>query len=138
MTGIGSRTVRFKLIVNTDADCEYSLSKRYADEEILGKSGKKQVKYQGSLAVTDYAIEQNYPNPFNPSTTIKYQLPQNGLVTLKIYDILGKEVATLVNSEQQAGRYEVNFNATNLASGVYLYRIKVNDYMAVKKMLLIK
>ena len=138
MTGIGNRTVRLKLVVYTESECDYSLSKRFADEVILGKAGYKQVKYQGSLAVTDYAIEQNFPNPFNPSTTIKYQLPQNGLVTLKIYDILGKEVATLVNSEQQSGRYEVNFNATNLASGVYLYRIKVNDYVAVKKMLLLK
>ncbi|GBD87548.1 hypothetical protein BMS3Abin03_01482 [bacterium BMS3Abin03] len=138
LTGIGNRTVRLKLVVYTESECDYSLSKRFADEAILGKAGYKQVKYQGSLAVTDYAIEQNYPNPFNPSTTIKYQLPQNGLVTLKIYDILGKEIATLVNSEQQSGRYEVNFNATNLASGVYLYRIKVNDYVAVKKMLLLK
>jgi len=138
MTGIGNRTVRLKLLVNTDADCEYSLSKRYADEDMLGKSQRKKVKYQGSNAVTDYALEQNYPNPFNPSTKIKYQILRNGFVTLKVYDILGKEVATLVNKQQQSGRYEVNFNAENLASGVYLYRIKVNDYVNVKKMLLIK
>jgi len=83
-------------------------------------------------------LSQNYPNPFNPSTTIKYQIPRNGYVTLKVYDILGKEVAALVNQQQQSGRYEVNFNAQNLASGVYLYRIRVNDYVAVKKMLLLK
>ncbi len=85
-----------------------------------------------------YSLSQNYPNPFNPSTTIRYQLPQDGFVTLKIYDILGREVTTLVNEEKTKGRYEVNFNASNFASGVYLYRIKVNDYVAVKKMLLLK
>ena len=86
----------------------------------------------------DFSLSQNYPNPFNPSTTIKYQIRENGFVTLKVYNILGKEVATLVNQQQQSGRYEVNFNATNLASGVYLYRLRVNDYVDVKKMLLLK
>ncbi len=138
MTGIGNRTVRLKLVVNTESESDYSLSKRFADEVILGKAGYKQVKYQGSLAVTDYAIEQNYPNPFNPSTTIRYQIPQDGLVTLKVYDILGKEVATLVNDVKASGRYEVNFNASSLASGVYLYRLIVNEYVNVKKMLLLK
>ena len=85
-----------------------------------------------------YILYQNYPNPFNPSTTLKYQIPQNGFVTLKVYDILGKEVATLVNEVKTQGRYEVNFNASNLASGVYLYRLNVNDYVDVKKMILLK
>jgi len=87
---------------------------------------------------SDYALQQNYPNPFNPSTTIKYQIPENGVVTLKVYDVLGKEVATLVNSERQAGSYTENFNALNLSSGIYLYTIKVNNYVAVKKMMLLK
>ena len=91
-----------------------------------------------NLNIFDYDLKQNYPNPFNPSTTIKYQIPQTGFVTLKVYDILGEEVAVLVNEEMTVGRYEVNFNASSLASGVYLYRINVNDYVDVKKMLLLK
>lgn len=81
---------------------------------------------------------QNYPNPFNPSTTLKYQIPQNGFVTLKVYDILSKEVATLVNEVKTQGRYEATFDASSLASGVYLYRLNVNDYVDVKKMILLK
>jgi Secretion system C-terminal sorting domain len=85
-----------------------------------------------------YELSQNYPNPFNPATTIRYQLPQDGFVTLKVYDILGKEILTLVNEEKSSGRYEVNFDASKLASGVYLYRLNVNDYVDVRKMLLLK
>ena len=88
--------------------------------------------------VSDYSLSQNHPNPFNPSTTIKYQISQNGFVTLKVYDILGKEIATLVNEEKPSGRYEVSFNASSFASGVYLYRLNVNDYVDVKKMILLK
>jgi len=95
------------------------------------------VKYDKEVPFT-YELSQNYPNPFNPSTTIRYQLPQEGFVTLKIYDILGREVKTLINEEKVKGKYEVNFNASNLASGVYLYRLKVNDYVAVKKLMLLK
>ena len=85
----------------------------------------------------NFDLSQNYPNPFNPSTTIKYQIPKNGFVSLKVYDILGKVVATLVNEEKVAGIYELNFNASSLASGVYLYRLNVNDYVVVKKMILL-
>jgi len=94
--------------------------------------------------VTDYVLHHNYPNPFNPTTTIRYEIPQEGIVTLKIYDILGQEVATIVNEFQKADRYEIEFNSLSvlggrgLASGVYIYRIKVNDFIESKKMLLIK
>ena len=80
----------------------------------------------------------DYPPPFKHSTTIRYQIPHSGFVTLKVYDILGKEIATLVHEEKTSGRYEVNFNASSFVSGVYLYRLSVNDYVDVKKMLLIK
>ncbi len=86
----------------------------------------------------DYSLSQNYPNPFNPTTIISYQIPQQGFVTLKIYDVLGKEVATLINQEKSAGNYEVVFNSVGLASGVYIYRMKVNDFITSKKMILIK
>jgi hypothetical protein len=87
---------------------------------------------------TVYSLEQNFPNPFNPATTIKYQLPKAGFVTLKIYDILGKEVATLVNENKVAGRFSVEFNASKLPSGVYIYELKSPDFTSCKKMMLTK
>ena len=86
----------------------------------------------------EFKLEQNFPNPFNPTTTIQYQLPQDARVTLKVYDILGSEVATLVNEEQQAGYKEVKFNGSNIASGMYVYRLQAGDYVSIKKMLMIK
>jgi hypothetical protein len=85
-----------------------------------------------------FSLEQNYPNPFNPATTIKYQLPKAGFVTLKIYDILGREVAFLVKKYQNGGRYSVDFNASKLSSGVYIYELKTPDYNSCKKMILTK
>ena len=86
----------------------------------------------------EYALMQNYPNPFNPTTTIEYSIPENGNVKLKIYNSLGEEVATLVNEVQNEGRYGVNFDASKLSSGVYIYRLQVNDFAALKKMILMK
>jgi len=86
----------------------------------------------------EYALEQNYPNPFNPSTVIKYSIPQDGMVTLNVFNLLGEKVATLVNGIQQAGRYEVNFDASKLASGIYVYTINSGSFNSVKKMLLMK
>jgi hypothetical protein len=85
-----------------------------------------------------YSLSQNYPNPFNPITKIIYQIPEAGKVRLIVYDILGREVAAIVNEYRTSGTYEVNFNASALASGVYLYRLNVNNYVNVKKMLLLK
>jgi|WetSurMetagenome_2_1015567.scaffolds.fasta_scaffold04721_2 predicted acyl esterase len=85
-----------------------------------------------------YSLSQNYPNPFNPTTNIRYQIANNSFVILKVYDILGKEIATLVNEKLQAGTYEVKFDGTNLPSGVYYYRIETGNYSETKKMLLIK
>jgi 5-hydroxyisourate hydrolase-like protein (transthyretin family) len=138
LSGIGNRTVKFRLVTNTNAEFGYSLSNITADQNILAKGSYQTVNYQGNLAVTDYALEQNYPNPFNPSTTIKFQLPKDGMVSLKIYDILGNEISTLINEEKAQGRYEVNFNASSLASGVYIYKIQAGDFVNSKKMLLLK
>jgi hypothetical protein len=85
-----------------------------------------------------FSLEQNYPNPFNPSTKIRYQLPQDGMVTLKVYDILGSEVATLVNEQKTDGMYEINFDASRLAGGVYIYKLTAGSYISSKKMLIIK
>ena len=86
----------------------------------------------------EFKLEQNFPNPFNPTTTIQYQLPQDARVTLKVYDILGSEVATLVNEEQQAGYKEVKFNGSNIASGMYVYRLTAGNYISTKKMMVVK
>ena len=92
----------------------------------------------------EYSLYQNYPNPFNPTTTIKYDIPYLGTglalsaVTLKVYDILGREVATLVNEYKPAGSYEQVFNASSLASGVYVYKLQAGDFVNSKKMMLLK
>ena len=83
-------------------------------------------------------LYQNYPNPFNPSTTISYKLVSNDYVSLKVYDILGNEVANLVNKYRSAGSYKVEFNANNLSSGVYFYRLNAGEITQIKRMILIK
>lgn len=85
-----------------------------------------------------YELSQNYPNPFNPTTTITYSIPQNSFVTLKVYDILGSEVAELVNGEVEAGVHKVNFNGFNLNSGVYFYTIKAGNFSETNKLMLMK
>ena len=87
---------------------------------------------------SDYSVSQNYPNPFNPTTKINFALPKSGLVTIKVYDVTGKEVATLVNEVKNVGTYSVDFNASNLSSGVYFYKMSINGFSEVKKMSLIK
>ncbi|MDP3149110.1 MAG: phospholipase D-like domain-containing protein [Ignavibacteria bacterium] len=87
---------------------------------------------------TEYALAQNYPNPFNPSTTIQYSLKESGKVDLDVYNMLGQKVLTLVNEFQNTGNHQVKFDASRLASGVYIYRIKANNFSASKKLLLLK
>ncbi len=87
---------------------------------------------------TEFYLSQNFPNPFNPSTTIKYQIPELRFVTLNIYDVLGSEVATLVNEQKPADSYEVQFNGSNLPSGIYFYRIQAGSFIETKKMVLMK
>ena len=91
----------------------------------------------GSLP-TKFNLAQNYPNPFNPSTKISWQSPVGSWQTIKVYDVLGNEVATLVNEEKPAGNYEVNFNSSHLASGIYFYRLQAGSFVQTKKMILIK
>ncbi len=98
-------------------------------------TGVKEISY---VTVSNFSLYQNYPNPFNPTTTIKYSVPQNDFVNLTIYDILGKAIKTLVNEEKPAGEYEVNFDASNLSSGVYLYKLQTGSYTQVKKLMLLK
>ncbi len=88
--------------------------------------------------VSSFLLMQNYPNPFNPSTTINYQIPALNFVTLKVYDVLGNEVVTLVNEEKPAGEYEVEFNASSLSSGIYFYRLQAGSFVETKKMVLLR
>lgn len=96
------------------------------------------VEDQGEIVVNGYKLSQNYPNPFNPTTKINFELSASGFTTLKIYDMLGNEVATLVQNELTAGSHSVNFNAANLASGTYLYQLNVNGTRITNKMILLK
>ncbi len=95
------------------------------------------VEYEKPIP-TEFVLAQNYPNPFNPSTKISWQSPVGGHQTLKVYDVLGNEVATLVDEYREAGRYEVEFNAENLSSGIYLYKLSAGSFTETKKMTLIK
>lgn len=135
--------------ITTNSDIGYSTTiitaSPYTTVNGLKNAGKAYFYYTYATdneteleVVEEYKLEQNYPNPFNPSTTINYQLPENNLVELRVFDMAGREIAELVNSHQTAGKYQVTFNAHNLASGVYVYRLNVGNQVFVKKMLLIK
>lgn len=87
---------------------------------------------------SDFVLGQNYPNPFNPTTTIKYQLREDGFVTIKVFNVLGKEIAILVNREQSAGNQEVKFDGSKLASGIYFYRMQSGSFSQTKKLIMLK
>jgi hypothetical protein len=110
----------------------------------------KQIDFNGNFAYfnlsnevgigipTKYELAQNYPNPFNPTTKINYDIPFDAKVSIKLFDVSGREVATLVNNIQTAGYYTINFNGSNLASGVYFYRLTANDFVESKMMMIVK
>ncbi|MEB2295533.1 MAG: T9SS type A sorting domain-containing protein, partial [Ignavibacteria bacterium] len=137
-SNIASGNYFLRLVTTVEGEAEYHLGNVQNSGEELSKHNYQRINFNGTELPESYSLEQNYPNPFNPNTVISYQLPVNGFVTLKVYDILGSEVTTLVNEEKTAGRYEINYNASSLASGVYLYKLQVNDFINVKKMILLK
>jgi hypothetical protein len=137
-SGITPGEYYLRLVTNVDGNANYALANIISDNTTLAKKNFNKVNFTGGEIPITYDLAQNFPNPFNPSTTIRYQIPQDGIVTLKIYDILGSEVTTLVNEEKPAGKYEVNFNASSLASGVYIYKIQAGSFINSKKMLLLK
>jgi hypothetical protein len=98
---------------------------------------KEQKQIKGEMP-SQFTISQNYPNPFNPTSTIEYQIPNQSFVALKIFDLLGREVAVLVNERKDAGNYSVQWNASSFSSGIYLYRLEANGKMEMRKALLIK
>jgi hypothetical protein len=140
--GIGNRVVKLKLKAEISDSGLFAISNKAANLSSLGmeKNSKKlkQINYNGALAVKEYSLSQNYPNPFNPVTTINYALPKSGNVVLKVYDILGKEVATLVNNHQETGRYSVQFDGSKIASGMYIYKLTSGSFSEIKKMMLVK
>ncbi|MBI5215558.1 MAG: T9SS type A sorting domain-containing protein [Ignavibacteriae bacterium] len=94
--------------------------------------------WQSALVPSDIFLKQNYPNPFNPSTKISFTLPSQSFVSLKVYDLLGREIAILLNSKMETGEHIVNWDASNRESGVYVYRIVTENYVETRKMLLAK
>ncbi|MBN1153646.1 T9SS type A sorting domain-containing protein [candidate division KSB1 bacterium] len=104
--------------------------------EVIG--GPTAVESNIASVPGEFKVYDNYPNPFNPVTTIQYDIPKNSMVQLKVFDILGREVATLVNRKQAAGSYSINFDASNLANGIYIYKITADNYSSTKKMMLLK
>jgi Secretion system C-terminal sorting domain len=96
------------------------------------------VKGDANINPTHFYLDQNYPNPFNPTTKINYSIPSSEFVTLKVYDVLGNEVATLVDEYKSAGKYEITFNATGLTSSIYIYQLIVGNYIQTRKMVLLK
>ena len=105
---------------------------------LIGDSILTGIPSSNNFIVTSYLLSQNYPNPFNPTTKIEYSIPKTSIVTLKVYDILGREVATLVNEKKFRGIYEVEFDGNGLSSGIYFYKIQAGNYSSVKKMILVK
>ncbi len=128
--------------------------KEYSFTDIPNKGTKfqyrlKQIDNDGKYAyssvinieikvLNEYTLNQNYPNPFNPSTVITYSIPVSSKVTLTVYDVLGKFITTLVNENQEAGSYSVNFNAAGLSNGMYFYKMQSDNFVKTNKMLLLK
>ena len=111
----------------------------YVDNVIFWRENNTvDVKSTNKILPEKYVLAQNYPNPFNPTTTINFSIVKNGFVTLKVYDTVGREITTLVNKEMNAGTYNINFNASHLTSGIYLYKLNVNGLSLTNKMLLLK
>jgi hypothetical protein len=136
--GIAAGNYYLRIAADANSSTGLSITNNQNDAGLLGKKSYTEIFYTGNTTPIEYSLAQNFPNPFNPSTTIRYQLPKDGMVTLKIYNILGSEVTTLINEEKVAGKYQVNFNASSLASGVYIYRISSGSFTASKKLMLLK
>ena len=104
---------------------------------VQGSSIEKKTNFV-SFFVTDYGLWQNYPNPFNPTTKISYQIPVASQVSIKVFDVLGNEVRTLVNEVKPEGYYEIEFKADNIPSGIYFYKMQTRNFTAVNKMILMR
>ncbi|OGU57353.1 MAG: hypothetical protein A2V66_03195 [Ignavibacteria bacterium RBG_13_36_8] len=129
-----------------DVQAYYEPDNTYADHYYQSIYAECQANIQTIDETMSASVEEvpisysldNYPNPFNPSTTIRYQIPEKDFVTIKVYDMLGEEVSTLVEEEKPAGIHSIEFNAGNLPSGVYIYSLRTNQFQQSKKMILTK
>jgi len=110
----------------------------YLDDYSISRLDVSGVAEPVAEVPAQYTLEQNYPNPFNPATTIRFQIPKSEFVTLKIYNLLGEEVATLLSNQLISGFHSADWDASRMASGVYFYRLEAGSYSSVKKMLLLK
>ncbi len=111
----------------------------YGDSLNISQDSVKTISPDSAQTIPkEFYLYQNYPNPFNPVTTIRYYIPKAGLVNLKVYDLLGREIAILINEEKPAGRYEVEFNGAGLPSGVYFYTLQSGNFKETKKFILMK
>lgn len=131
INGAGQDDVRDYSIYNNHSDLE-------GDATLINSGSPVAIADDARQLPSAFMLAQNYPNPFNPSTTIRYQLPKNVQVSLKVYDMLGQEIETLINRFQQAGDYEQTFQAGNLSSGIYFYSLTADNFQSVKKMVLIR
>ncbi|MGH7456741.1 MAG: T9SS type A sorting domain-containing protein, partial [bacterium] len=134
-TGLAPNTphaYRIRAVNANSSSCTYS---NYAGESITIVTS---VKENITQTPSSFALEQNYPNPFNPSTTIAFSLPRAEHVTLKVFDLLGKEIGTLVDEKLAAGHYEVHWNAGGVESGTYFYQLRAGEFAATKKLILMK
>jgi hypothetical protein len=133
----GEYYLRAKL--ETNEKYEFCLSDCiYEENKQLPKKHFTEIVLEDNSIPKEYSLEQNYPNPFNPTTTINYKIKEDGIVTLKLYDVLGEEIKTLVNEGKVKGRYSYTFDGSDLPSGVYIYQLQVNDFVASKKLMLVK
>ncbi len=137
-SGLSNNNVRAIAIDNNDNKWIGGFGLLGGGISVFHEGGIVSVKDNFNEMQTNFKLTQNYPNPFNPSTIIKYSIPKQSLVKLKIYDILGREVATLVNKEQQPGNYNIEFNASNLSSGIYFYLLQAGSFVTTKKMILLR
>ncbi len=140
LTSAANFSSAFKIRFRLTSDASENWDGWYVDDiRIMGYTGGI-VGVQGNNSNIPfvYKLEQNFPNPFNPTTLIKYQLPEDEFVKITVFNILGQQVSTLVNTYQNAGNYSLMFDGTNLASGLYLYKLEAGSFTDVKKMLLLK
>jgi hypothetical protein len=141
---LGERLVQLRLVIQNNVDPYYALSDKYSDAvyNMQKKKAFKSMDYRGLLSnkVYTYTLHQNYPNPFNPVTKIRFSIKETNPVKIKLYDIVGREVAVIMNEVKDAGEYEIELDAGKLgiSSGVYFYQMKAGDYTSIKKMVYLK
>jgi len=143
-SGLGERLVQLRLVIQNNVDPYYALSDKYSDAvyNMQKKKAFKSMDYRGLLSnkVYTYTLYQNYPNPFNPVTKIRFSIKETNPVKIKLYDIVGREVAVIMNEVKDAGEYEIELDVGKLgiSSGVYFYQMKAGDYTSIKKMVYLK